>query len=576
MGVHYPLVQALFNRQGVRVDRQNMELSSRGKLETSKTPLSRDITYYKASGHLRERMSFLTRHMPSSNYKVRYIVDYTSDQFTIEFSIPKYFFGTNVLQTVDNPLHKDFQVYSSERSAIQFQLDLVYDRLKSYIKKFFEIEFPYCIVFYEKIQINRLDLCYNLVFTTKEAALQYLECQKLLKKKRLREETTTRNSYNTAIFIRNANYSFKIYHKGEEYSKFDRKQHEKIFNKGGKGQLFFDIESLQALADRTLRFEITHFSGYMSKIFNSTVKTLNSEPLIIKNVTFDNFRKFFNRITSIMNNRVSWKNYRYNQNNLPLSEAASFIFLLTNPEPLLCMNYVAFYDIIARLKNLIHQETNQSYLDLLYSFANEKHKSYANNLKVIKIFYDRMSGFYSKHHDIFLFMKGETFDSFKNTYLSYRITHNEQYIDNKQMYEKLVRVNKVASDSATCVLFSKFLVKEMCSRFLTQIMDFEVRQLDDFNEFKAKMYNEKPKGMEIQKMLYIYRLWCDGYDFKKQQKMFGWSDAMLKKYQVRFKKLGFDRSFQGLELPKVDFNFSAYFLEISTQKYNKYFSLNNF
>ncbi len=48
-------------------------------------------------------------------------------------------------------------------------------------------------------------------------------------------------------------YSLKIYHKGSEYTKHDRKEHKRINIL--KGKEYFKINELQSISDKILRYE---------------------------------------------------------------------------------------------------------------------------------------------------------------------------------------------------------------------------------------------------------------------------------------------------------------------------------
>jgi hypothetical protein len=64
-------------------------------------------------------------------------------------------------------------------------------------------------------------------------------------------------------------YSLKVYHKGSEYSKSDRKEHNRI-NKE-KGREVFNIDRLQTFADKILRYEVTFRDTMLSYLYNNKV-----------------------------------------------------------------------------------------------------------------------------------------------------------------------------------------------------------------------------------------------------------------------------------------------------------------
>jgi len=469
-GTHKPLVQILKSKASSRVEFQNFDLDSKEDIEQPyilsgsghrkkripKATIHRDMLFFEQTGRAVERFAIIGDYMPSSNYKIRYVIDYSQNFIKVEFSIPKYFFGTNILQTGDNPFSVNWSPFDSQNNTLEAQFGKAYAVFVSYIKKFFDVEFTGATIDYSKVKFRRLDLCFNLVFDTKENALQYLEGMRGIRKTRQRLETTNQTNYETSIFLRNADYSFKCYHKGSEYLKFDAKEHQR-YNIENKTK-FFNTPELQAFADRILRFEMTFFSSYISKIFNRIVRTKKYD-LVPYNRTFDNYRKIFNKIVPIMQNKVRWDEYRFNQKNIKLSDHVK-TFVLTSTDPLMCPNYVAFLGIIERLKN-IHQ-TNQggkSYYEVLYMLAGLKYYKPKNDLKMLEWFHNSMSSYYGKAHDIYL----KLIDNRHND-----IKHNE-FINH---------FSSSAINQFQDIPFGKAIMNEMVKRFLYNV-----------NQFKMKNYN---------------------------------------------------------------------------------------
>jgi hypothetical protein len=573
-GVHRPLVEYLRYLHNTRLEQSRYSVNSKADVRVNKTYLNRDFLFFEATNKLIERSSVITKHMASSNYKLRYNIDYVNDCFTVEFSFPKFFFGTNVLQTVFNPTDRDFDPFNKEKSTLEYQFSLIYERFTTYVKAFFKIEFPGLNVDFTKVELRRLDICYNLVFPDKALALNYLDAQKKIKKKRQREGTTNQTNYTTSIFIKNADYSFKIYHKGEEYQKNDRAEHvkinEKIARKNAltpyakklgetKFEEVFPIEEIQDLADRSLRFEMTFFAKYISKIFNQIIRTDNHYLPVQNGIKvessrrFNNFRKYFNKITAILQNRVNWDKYRFNQKQLPLNKAASFCFTLTNKDPWLCMNYVAFMEVIEKLQQPLAKGVGKgfkhnSYYDLLYAYARIKDRNYQNDLKILDIFYSRMSAYYSKRHKVMLKLDDDDLIEFIDHYTSSEISH------------------------ASVVRFTKNTMQEMTKRFLDAVYQFEVKSLSDFEDFKTRILSDHTLKMNKADLLSAYKFCTVGISLDQQAKLFNWADSTLRRYKTRFKKLGIDRSFQEDKIPSVDFNYSRYFEDISSNKFNLNFN----
>lgn len=164
--------------------------------------------------------------------------------------------------------NKDFK-YSINKS-LDYNLKCSYDLLIKFIPAFFKKEFfGTNIVDYSLVEVNRIDLAFNQVFHSKKNALEYLEYQKKIRKKHLRADSNSFRAYDTSLMYFTKRYSFKIYHKGTEYIKHDRKENERINNE--KGKRYFNIEELHSFADRVLRYEFTFRESMLSYIFNHNI-----------------------------------------------------------------------------------------------------------------------------------------------------------------------------------------------------------------------------------------------------------------------------------------------------------------
>lgn len=200
----------------------------------------------------------------SNHYAFTYFINYTKDFIEFNFSIPKYKFGTNILMFVEHLLDRDYKYF--ECSTIEHNIKRSYKILMEFLKNFFRNEFGICKIDFRDVEINRIDVCFNQIFKTKEDALIYLEYQKRLKKRYSRDEDGVMRDYATSMMYVTKRYSAKVYHKGSEYEKNDMKEHQKINNE--KGFEYFKINKFQAFADRMLRYELTirnSFLNYMHK-----------------------------------------------------------------------------------------------------------------------------------------------------------------------------------------------------------------------------------------------------------------------------------------------------------------------
>lgn len=201
----------------------------------------------------------------SGHYYFHAFENTDKDYLEFNLSIPKYIFGTNIYMFCEHYRDKNFSSYRN--SSLEYNLKVSYGLLSKFLHRFFALEFPIeNIVDYSDVEINRIDLSFNQVFHDKKSALEYLEYQKKIRKKHLRSDSNSYRAYETSLMFTTKRHSLKIYHKGSEFLKHDRKEHEKI-NKL-KGREYFNIEGLQAFADKILRYEITFRDTMLSYLFN--------------------------------------------------------------------------------------------------------------------------------------------------------------------------------------------------------------------------------------------------------------------------------------------------------------------
>ncbi len=204
----------------------------------------------------------------SGHYYLNSFVNYDRDFIEFNFSVPKYIFGTNILMYCEHYWNKNFKY--SVNSSLDYNLKMTYELLIKFIPTFFNKEFiGIDLVDYTLVEINRIDLSFNQVFDCKKFALDYLEYQKRIRIKHLRADSNGFRTYDTAVSYSTKRFSFKIYHKGSEYRKHDRNENERI-NKA-KGREYFNIDELQSLADKTLRYEVTLRDSELSYLFNHKI-----------------------------------------------------------------------------------------------------------------------------------------------------------------------------------------------------------------------------------------------------------------------------------------------------------------
>lgn len=199
----------------------------------------------------------------SHHYTISNRVDYDRDFVEFSFSIPKYVYGTNIVLFVPHHLSPSFS--RDHHSRVRYNLDRSYGWLRDFLNRFFRYEFPECRLVKELTEVNRIDLCYNQVFRTKADSFDYLNQVRKFRKKFSRD-TSRMFNYTSSFSYVTDRYSFKVYHKGTEYRRHDRRKHLQINRE--QNRPVFPVDQLQALSDRILRYEATFRSSFLSYTFD--------------------------------------------------------------------------------------------------------------------------------------------------------------------------------------------------------------------------------------------------------------------------------------------------------------------
>lgn len=219
-----------------------------------------DVLELNNSGEFLMKSQVLKAELSSSHYKITHFVNDPRDYIEINLSIPKYLWGTNVLLFKHHLWDGDYSTIGENDPKIC--TEKTYKLLIGFIKLFLKENYYLNAIDLADVEINRLDVCFNQVFATKQDALMYLDYQKRLKKKHSRDDEGVIKDYATSLMYTTPNYSAKIYHKGSEYEKHDSKEHVK-YNDRVKSK-YFRVQEIQAFADRILRYEITVRNKYLN------------------------------------------------------------------------------------------------------------------------------------------------------------------------------------------------------------------------------------------------------------------------------------------------------------------------
>lgn len=246
----------LYNQFYFTVVKKQMEVSGRilidgdGVITGTSQETFRRIKFYEDSGKFIPDNINFDIYQPSYNYRIRGLIrnmDTDKAELEVEFSIPKYFHGTNVFQFVPD---------NSRDSYSNFL------RLIKGIKRFMNDRFAQ-VPDDADVQIFRLDMCFNQFHNTQLSCYEYQKHQfehteNYSKSKNF--QFNRGNGYNW--YINSTRYMFKCYHKGDEFKQHDYKELLKLKTKNP-----YDLSFLQKQADRILRYEIEFRNSMMNYLY---------------------------------------------------------------------------------------------------------------------------------------------------------------------------------------------------------------------------------------------------------------------------------------------------------------------
>lgn len=270
-------------------------------------------------------------HVASSDYSVQYFYNITQDYIDFEFSVPKYMYGTNILQ---------FIKYYSQDS------DDIYEALNYFVSQFFVKNCPDVIDMLD-VELLRLDLCYNQFFNSKYDAKKYLNEQKELLVKYARSTKNAFRTYENALLYTTKRYSFKIYHKGDEFRKNDRR---KLAKSNPTGH---SIEELQLISDKILRYEVTFRKAQIDYLFEQNnihldyVKFLRNEAAR-KSFRLTN-RPFYDRCIEFTEQSKHFVFAKIEQHEAIMSQTVSFNKKVFNTMFTFFWDYVKKYQLSQKL-----------------------------------------------------------------------------------------------------------------------------------------------------------------------------------------------------------------------------------
>lgn len=164
------------NNQGYRVETGKVDTKEVQLLEhlVAKDPKQTlHILSIRKTGEFLLKTETGKRKSSSSHYEFSYRIDWTQKYLEMNFSIPKYWHGTNVLMYVEHSWDKRYKMW--ENAQLQHNINKAPDFFMLFIIHFFKMEFMFHEVDFHDVEINRIDVCFNAVFKTKADALYYLK-----------------------------------------------------------------------------------------------------------------------------------------------------------------------------------------------------------------------------------------------------------------------------------------------------------------------------------------------------------------------------------------------------------------
>lgn len=508
--------------------------------------LNHEIIIHEVSQREKEKFIYRTQFVPSSHYNLIITVDKHKDAIIFNFSLPKYFYGHNIAQAVMNVNEIKFDMTNFD---FDYALNNGFQRLIRYIKTFFSNEFGGCFIDYDLLQLKRLDYCYNQIFQTKIDALTYLEMQKSIKKKYLRETSTYSNNYDTSIFFSNEMYSVKIYHKGTEYAKKDAKEHEKINTL--KKRLVFDIGYLQDFADKTLRYEITIRPLYMSYLFNKFMFRKKSKQ-------FTTFKSIHAKIRSINTKFDNKKFFETDDRKIEMLE------------------------LIEKHKNKKDKNTNLKIFQFLYLHYYKIAKediSEKEMLHMLNKFYIDFDKLMNTRRDFYFSLNS--------------IDRNNFYDDNENNDNKFITHRPVLFNEELFIIMGKKLKEFIFDMRIEQrtSVDSYLRAIDIYND-KIDNHRNVIKGLptknkdatraKIDKCkLGLIIIAMENQTLESLQKKIHFSRATMHRYTTQLKEIGYTKNSVSkipFHIPEIDFK--NYYIETFTNSRKffqvEFFRLENF
>lgn len=365
---------------------------------------SRMVNYFKDHAKGNSFPEWYKGFLSSGHYDIVYRINYAGDFIEFNFSLPKYEFGNNLLQLVDHfndPHINEFRwkkwwecrTYAWKRFVEVFNrfIDVELGGSKQYSSDFSPVSDG--MVDKSKVQLMRLDLCFNMVFNTEQDAMFYLEELKRIRRKNYDYEKA-QTTFGTSLYLASKSFTWKIYHKASEFKKHkdgQKSDYSRIKARFGKEQ----ADAIHQLARTVLRYEIELRPSYLT---DRILTDLQNDPKTYETYRAVNFSRAYGTHGCISEDGV-----RYNLDGLTnKGETGKFLKMDSRQRLLLSVG-----DFLKKKEMKFYLRANKDYS--------------IRNLSVdeIKSSYNHIEQF---NFDVFSIMV----DKFKEEFLKFQISNFNQ------------------------------------------------------------------------------------------------------------------------------------------------------
>lgn len=266
----------------IRLVYERLSPKEQEKIVIHKNSTKGAIEFYEHKGKIGEKKikHVVKCNLASSSYEINYRYDARRNEVIMEFSIPKYIYGTNVY------------MFPLDTVSIKYELEVF---LKEFWNDNFGLELDS-----KRLSINRIDFCYNYKFAN-EIKMKAFKKSIFENMRNIYPKSKVRNYGTETVMYVTQNYSFKVYDKAVEFEKHD-------YNDLLKSKSNLSPEEVAKMLEdsrRILRFEITFRKKKLVEVLIRNFKELvNPEIHVIRELkqTIFNYNTLYSLVSCIERN----------------------------------------------------------------------------------------------------------------------------------------------------------------------------------------------------------------------------------------------------------------------------------